>query len=197
MRRQCDRPIRGGGKPKDDRPDRYGQTLESGRSQHLETIPDRPKTTRREDANMTIESVSHPEPLSDWDGKDAAQPFYLEVFGETTPTIDTAYAEVIPAGAADGSAERCASAPVYEYWWTIGHPGHPGHRGGLLEKIAGPKDLWERLADPAARIYLYFPLGGGWRVKELTATVKYMSPVAHEESFIEKAAQDFQTIQPF
>ena len=146
---------------------------------------------------MTIESVSHPKPLSDWDGKDEAQPFYLEVFGETTPIIDTAYAEVIPAGAADGSAERCASAPVYEYWWTIGHPGHPGHLGGLLEKIAGPKDLWERLADPAARIYLYFPLGGGWRVKELTATVKYMSPVAHEESFIEKAAQDFQTIEPF
>jgi hypothetical protein len=45
-------------------------------------------------------------------------------------------------------------------------------------------------------VYLYFPLGGGWRVNELVATIKYMSPVAHEQTFWEKAAQDWQTIQP-
>ena len=39
-------------------------------------------------------------------------------------------------------------------------------------------------------------MGGGWRVKELAATIKYMTPVAHEETFMEKAAQGWQTIQP-
>jgi hypothetical protein len=146
---------------------------------------------------VTIESVSHPEPLSNWTGADDAQPFYLELFGETSPIIDTAYAEVIPAGTSDADAQRTSAAPLYEYWWTIGHPGHPHHRGGLLDKVLGPKALWDRLEDPAARIYLYFPLGGGWRVKELAATVKYMSPVAHEQSFLEKAAQDWQALAPF
>ena len=39
-------------------------------------------------------------------------------------------------------------------------------------------------------------MGGGWRVKELAATVKYMSPVANESSFWEKAAGDWQSIEP-
>ena len=145
---------------------------------------------------MTIESVSHPERLSDWNGDDPEQPYYLELFGEARPALDTAYAEVVPAGAGADAPQTVASAPVYEYWWTIGHPGHPEHRGGFLERAARPKSLWQRLADPAARVYVYFPLGGGWRVKELIATVKYMSPVAHEQSFSEKAAKDWQTIQP-
>ena len=145
---------------------------------------------------MTIESVSHPAPLSGWDGGSKDQPYYLELFGETSPAVDMAYAEVVPAGAGE-TPQTSVSAPVYEYWWTIGHPGHRAHRGGLLD-WAHPsgKDFWERLGEPAARVYVYFPLGGGWRVKELAATVKYMSPVAHEQSFLEHAARDWQTIQP-
>ena len=145
---------------------------------------------------MTIESASYPEDLGDWDGKDAAAPFYFEVFGETSPLLDTAYAEVVPRDTGDGAGQPARSAPVYEYWWTIGHPGHRPEHAGFLERLAGPNDLWERLPNPAARIYFFFPMGGGWRVKELAATVKYMSPVAHEDSFMEKAAQGWQTIQP-
>ncbi len=143
---------------------------------------------------MTIESASHPD-LAHWDGT-GDDPYYFEVYGETSPVLDTAYGEVMPAGPVDGAAQTTQPAPVYEYWWTIGHPGHRPERGGLLERIRGPRDLWDRLPDPAARIYLYFPMGGGWRVKELAATVKYMSPVAHEQSFWEKAAQDWQLVQP-
>jgi hypothetical protein len=145
---------------------------------------------------MTIESISHPADLSQWQGESEDDPFYLEVFGETSPVIDTTYAEVIPAGVPEGAAQSTQPTPVYEYWWTIGHPGHSPEHSGFLEHIKGPKDLWSRLPDPAARVYLFFPLGGGWRVKELAATVKYMSPVAHEHSFWEKAAQDWQTVQP-
>jgi hypothetical protein len=141
---------------------------------------------------MTIESVSHPAPLSDWDARDPGQPFYLELYGETSPVLDTSFGTVISPAVDDAHPPA-----TYEYWWTIGHPGHPHRRGGLLEKVLGPKDLWERLDEPAARVYLYFPLGGGWRVKELAATVKYMTPVAHEQTFLEKAAEDWQVVQPF
>jgi hypothetical protein len=61
---------------------------------------------------------------------------------------------VVPAGAtASASTQTSQPAPVYEYWWTIGHPGHRPEHGGLLEHITGPNDLWERLPDPAARVY--------------------------------------------
>jgi hypothetical protein len=144
---------------------------------------------------MTIESASYPADLSQWDGE-SGDPFYFEVFGETSPVLDIGYAEVIPPGAVEGSAQTTQPMPVYEYWWTIGHPGHRPEHGGMLKHIQGPDDMWARLPDPAARVYVYFPMGGGWRVKELAATVKYMSPVAHEQSFWEKAAQDWQVVQP-
>ncbi|MGA8353469.1 MAG: hypothetical protein WB698_04805 [Solirubrobacteraceae bacterium] len=144
---------------------------------------------------MTIESASHPKDLSRWDGEDG-DPFYFEVFGETSPVLDVAYAEVIPPGAVEGGTQTTQTTPVYEYWWTIGHPGHRPEHSGLLKHIKGPDDLWARLPDPAARVYVYFPMGGGWRIKEMAATVKYMSPVAHEQSFWEKAAQDWQAVQP-
>jgi hypothetical protein len=71
-----------------------------------------------------IETVSYPEDLSSWDPD--AQPFYLELFGETSPKMDLSYAEVLPSGSgADGQPQTAAPTPIYEYWWTIGHPGYP------------------------------------------------------------------------
>ena len=46
-----------------------------------------------------IETTSWPADLTDW--APAENPFYLELFGETSPVLDTALAEVLPAGAAD------------------------------------------------------------------------------------------------
>lgn len=146
---------------------------------------------------MTIESASSPADLGGWDGT-GEFPFYFEVFGETAPVLDTAYAEVVPAGgASDAAPQSSVPAPVYEYWWTIGHPGHRPEHHGLIERLKGPENVWERLPDPAAHIYVFFPMGGGWRVKEVAATVKYMSPVAHEQTFSEKVAQEWQAVQPF
>lgn len=144
---------------------------------------------------MTIESISHPLPLSEWDANNPKEPFYLELFGETRPFLDTAVAEVVSVGGSDASATG-DPAPVYEYSWTIGHAGHVDHQGGFLHRTQRSKDLWDNLDDPAARVYLYLPLGGGWRIRELAASVKYMTPVAHEDSFMEKAAHDWQTIEP-
>jgi hypothetical protein len=138
-----------------------------------------------------ITVASHPPDLSSWDQE--KDPYYLEVFGETEPVLDMTHAEVLPPGGS--TAQTTAATPVYEYWWTIGHGGtKPEHRH-LFE---GRKklDLWHRLEDIAARVYLYFPIAGGWRIQELAASAKYLAPVAHQSDWTEKAAADWQRMQP-
>ena len=105
-----------------------------------------------------ITSASFPPDLGWWNQDE--HPYYLEVFGEVEPALDIAHAEVIRAGESDAATTN--ATPIYEYWWTIGHGGSkPEHRhlfGGRAKL-----DLWHRLADVAARVYLYFPISGGWR----------------------------------
>ncbi|MHB1845738.1 MAG: hypothetical protein ACYCWW_13000 [Deltaproteobacteria bacterium] len=138
-----------------------------------------------------IRVASFPKDLSQWDQDE--HPYYLEVFGEAEPLLDMAHAEVIPAGHSE--AANAGSTPIYEYWWTIGHGGtKPEHRH--LFESRKKLDLWHRLEDIAARVYLYFPISGGWRMQELVASAKYLSPVAHQEDWTEKAAADWQRMQP-
>lgn len=111
-----------------------------------------------------ITTVSHPPDLSKWD--QAGDPFYLELYGESEPTLDMTYAEVIPPGGAE--AKTVQSTPIYEYWWTLGHGGTAPHHRHLFEH-RGKDDLWGTLDDIAARVYVYFPISGGWRIKELVA----------------------------
>lgn len=138
-----------------------------------------------------IQVATYRADLSQW--KQDEDPFYLEVFGETQPLLDMKYAETVPAGAQDARTTRATL--IYEYWWTIGHGGHgPVHRhllGGRTKT-----QLWSELDDVAARVYFYFPISGGWRAKELVATVKYLSPVSDQENWSEKAADDWRRIQP-
>ncbi len=127
-----------------------------------------------------IEVVSYPADLTHWDP--TKTPFYLELFGDTSPVLDTHYGEVIKPGPVDGAAQTVAAAPIYEYWWTIGHPGHAPETGHLWDAVWGeePNNVWERLAPRkgvAARVYLFFPRSGGWRIKELVATAKYLTPL--------------------
>jgi hypothetical protein len=152
---------------------------------------------------MTIESASFPEDLSTWSPDE--HPFYLELFGETSPTLDIHYAEASSSSPDEAGNPIRKGAPIYEYFWTLGHPGLPRTEGGPLSFLHGDEEghhptaeaLWGHLRDdPAARVYVYFPLGGGWRVKELVATVKYLSPIRDEHSLMEQAAKDWQQIQP-
>jgi hypothetical protein len=147
-----------------------------------------------------IEVVSWPPVLSQW--VPAEQPYYFELYGETSPVLDTALAEVIPAGAADPIT--ASPAPVYEYWWTLGHPGAAPHREqwtGLLDaqggEAAGGTPVWENLrGDVAARVYVYFPISGGWRVREIVATVKYLMPVHQQEDWWSQIAKDLKLLSP-
>jgi hypothetical protein len=138
-----------------------------------------------------IQVATYPADLSQW--KQDIDPFYLEVFGEAEPMLDMDYAETVPAGGHD--AQTSQATPIYEYWWTIGHGGHgPVHR----HLFDGRKkdQLWGKLDDVAARVYLYFPISGGWRAKELVATVKYLSPVSDQKNWTAKAAADWQKAEP-
>jgi hypothetical protein len=138
-----------------------------------------------------ITVASFPADLGQWDQNE--HPYYLEVFGEAEPLLDMTHAEVIPVG---GSGATSASpTPIYEYWWTIGHGGSKPQHRHLFEnrqKI----DLWHRLEDIAARVYLYFPISGGWRTQELAASAKYLSPVMHQSDWTDKAAAEWQRMQP-
>ena len=107
--------------------------------------------------------------------------------------LDMAHAEVIPAGGSDAATTH--GTPIYEYWWTIGHGGSkPEHRHLLSGRAK--LDLWHRLEDVAARVYMYFPISGGWRVQELAASAKYLSPVQQQSDWTDKAAQEWQRMQP-
>jgi hypothetical protein len=56
--------------------------------------------------------------------------------------------------------------------------------------------VWGSLKDPAARVYIFFPIDSGWRIKELIATVKYLSPVHNQKTLSQKAGEDWQKVQP-
>ena len=84
---------------------------------------------------------------------------------------------------------------MYEYWWTLGHPGLKPEHHHLIHRSEN-EPLWSHLADDAAHIYFFFPIDKGWRVKEAVATVKYLSPVQDQESLSERANADWQHLQP-
>jgi hypothetical protein len=136
-----------------------------------------------------IEVVSEPADLTSWKGSDP--PYYLELFGETSPTIDSTFAEVLPPTAT--AAQSAAATPIYEYWWTIGHPGRRPEHHHLFQK---PSSIWDNLDDEAAHVFMYFPINSGWRIKELVATIKYLSPIQDQETLSEKAGEDWKQIAP-
>jgi hypothetical protein len=149
---------------------------------------------------MPIQSVSSPADLTSWDpDQEGAQPFYFELFGETEPLLDGSFAELATAPTTVG-APIAPRSSVYEYWWTIGHEGRPpGASGSRLKHWTGraTRDwIWDRLDDHAAAVSVFFPIDCGWRVNEVAAAVKYMSPVPHDPTLAERASGALTTVEP-
>jgi len=155
---------------------------------------------------MTVEVVSSPGPC-EWDPKQDY--FYFELLGETSPVLDTSQGEL--AAGTGKPADGTVSTHVFEYAWTIGHLGVSqrrlrAHHGARRRKEGAQafsrippsesRTFWDNLRDLAAEIYIYFPQTGGWRVSELGATVKYLTPLPEEETFVDKAAKDAELMQP-
>lgn len=138
-----------------------------------------------------IEVASAPAPMSAWDPEGSS--FYLEVSGETSPVLAPAYGAV-QAPHDDDDQSRAA---IYEYWWSLGHPGDGGESEHWRRHLRqGRRPAWERLDSPAARVYLYFPTDNGWRAKEVATSVKYLAPAREEATLLEKASSDFKKVQP-
>jgi hypothetical protein len=148
---------------------------------------------------MAIETVSHPVDLASWSAdQEGAEPFYLELLGETAPVLDGSFAQL--AEAKSDGRQTAPQASVYEYWWTIGHEGRPDGASGsrLKQKIglAAQDWIWDRLEDHAGSVTVFFPTDQGWRVNEVAATVKYMSPVPHDPTLTERASGALTTVEP-
>lgn len=145
-----------------------------------------------------IEVASYPPGLAGFRSTPET-PCYLEVFGETSPQIDPSGALVLSSAADSGGSKD--AAPVYEYWWTIGHGGDydPRHKQ-WIDGDYSPNDAddpWNQLEDGvAARVYMFFPTWCGWRIKELAAQVKYLSPVRQSHSLLTAVAQDWKQVSP-
>lgn len=149
---------------------------------------------------QTIQCVSSPADLKLWDPDQAgAKPFYFELFGETEPVLDGNFAELAKASTSGGTPAAPRSS-VYEYWWTIGHEGRPpGASGSRFRRWGGraKRDwVWDRLEDMLPPFTCSSRLTRGWRVNEVAAAVKYMSPVPHDPTLTERASGALTTVEP-
>lgn len=112
----------------------------------------------------------------EWDTD--AYPFLFEVGGEVEPevAIETA---------------TSATPKAYEYTWTLANSGFRVRSGTHWWNRDGEDaPLWDKLAEsPAARIYLDFPTTSGWRVQEIAATVKYLSPIRVHEGWRDEVSK--------
>ena len=133
-----------------------------------------------------LQVVSHPVNLSDWDPNLITQPFYFELYGETKPAITMDFAEVLPVGQSESAFQNTSPLSIYEYSWTIGH-----------SEDKPLNFIWSGLQEPAAKVFLYFPISRGWRVREFVATVKYLTPVPDQEKWLEKVSQLSKDVSPF
>lgn len=163
---------------------------------------------------MSLKVVSWPEPLKAWQPTDPQQYFYFELIGETSPALDETQGELAATHQADPGG--VTGTRVYEYHWTIGRLGVWQHRPTTPHGLArrsqgdeafadrapevapsrGAEEFWGKLKDPAAHVYVYFPLAESWRVSELGATVNYLTPMPDDETFLDKTAKDIQALQP-
>jgi hypothetical protein len=134
-----------------------------------------------------MQYVMWPSDIDQWN-REEDHFFYLEVFGETSPTITSGCAHTARAMENESPNHNTDLAPLYEYFWSIGFVD--------LDRKCGPETWGGELADTAAEVYLYFPTTGGWRIKELLATIKYLCPAAEHSSLLQEAADLFATAQP-
>lgn len=147
----------------------------------------------------------------------ATAPFYLELYGETDPTVNLGFAQVLGSGPADDSHASASRGgdPVYEYWWTLAfhrdqarEAGHQrdkeffdrfNHKKDALRSATettkpGPEAM--SFEDPAAWIGLYFPTTVNWRVKEIAATLKFLTPVTEQHQLWQDISDNIAKLAP-
>jgi hypothetical protein len=128
--------------------------------------------------------------------QDSKQPHtdWFELYGETEPILS--------------SDAHAATGALYEYCWALGYSEKlftKLHKVGWLQQLRRRLPLRRRddgkspphwSAYPAAHVFLYFPADCDWRVSEIVATIKHLSPVQQERNWREEFAKDFTAIEP-
>ena len=120
---------------------------------------------------------------------DKKQHDWFEVYGEIEPTLSS------------GTGTPTAAGGLYEYCWGLGYS-EKLFESRFKELASGDQGKLQRLLpsrspdNAAARVRLYFPADCNWRVSEILATVKHLSPVQQERNWREEFAKDFTAIEP-
>lgn len=140
--------------------------------------------------------------------KKSEQFYFLELYGETSPKVDPDYARVL------ATRGQSNAGPIYEYFWTLGHC-RPPQQEEKEEQQEGEDNLgrdlkhllswigkakngeWGKFdADSFVHVCVLFPKSSGWRVHELAASVKYLTPVSEQKSFLQEMDKEFAELQP-
>ncbi|HYK86798.1 MAG TPA: hypothetical protein VEV19_15620 [Ktedonobacteraceae bacterium] len=138
-----------------------------------------------------LQTVSYPFELPElWDTEKC--PFYLELFGETSPLIDMNYAKVLPAGSAEAIPQNVESVPIYQYWWTIGHV----EDLPIVEDSLLKQSFSHEHDDAFATVSMYFPISGGWRIKELLPTIRDLKPFHKQLHMWHEAGKVWNEVAP-
>ena len=136
--------------------------------------------------------------------------YFLELYGETSPQVDPDYAQVV---ATKGTSN---AGPIYEYFWTLGRYDPPQLDESEKNSRQIPETFgtnrthfhfhpttsssssgWGEFATNSfAHVYVLFPRSSGWRVHELAASVKYLSPVPAQKSLLQEMGKDLSALQP-
>jgi len=138
-----------------------------------------------------LKLAQFPEQVEDAYRREEGRAGWLEVYGETEPAVSSV-----------AGTPPAKGAGLYEYVWSLGYSAPLSSdplRGRSLLRVGhaqeGQQDS-DRLADPAAHVYLYFAADSNWRASEVLATVKHLAPVQDERTWGEELAKDFTAIQP-
>jgi hypothetical protein len=140
--------------------------------------------------------------------------YFLELWGETNPQVSVDYGVVYK------SKGDQPNAPVYEYFWTLGtietllsdelsgqqedsedqqssnnHGKRFPHWTFRHQTPDNTHLAWGRLPlDARAEVYLLFPRENKWRVHEIAASVKYLSPAPRD--LAQEVEKDLTAFQP-
>lgn len=140
-----------------------------------------------------LELIRSVVPAEDASKREEQEAGWLEIYGETEPTVSSGT-----------GAPSEKGADLYEYRWAMGLlaplPLSSHLPQGRSSHWTGHADSGQqgsgRFADPAAHVYLLFAADCNWRVSEFLATVKHLAPVQDERTWGEELAKDFTAIQP-
>ena len=136
--------------------------------------------------------------MSQSSSTESTMPYFLELYGETSPEVDLEDAEVL------ATRGKSNAGPIYEYFWTLGWVEHVSASSRFLprnvpffpHKGSAGTD-WGKLSRHSfAQVYVLFPRNSDWRAHELAVSVKYLAPIDQQKTVMQEMGKDIAALQP-